>query len=143
MAIPALNEKGELEAGEHEATLDEVEAVYGSSSPRRQYLMQGLRDAAYSLSEAGVKSIWIDGSFITDKREPNDIDGCWEYTNSVNISKLDPVFLGSREDAKKKYGLDFFISNIVEAGSGLPFPKFFQVNREGDAKGIIVVKLGD
>ncbi len=43
---------------------------------------------------------------------------------------------------KKKYGLDFFIASIIEAGSGLPFPKFFQVNRDGDLKGIIVVRLG-
>lgn len=54
---------------------------------------------------------------------------------------LDPVFLGDRVGMKKKYGLDFFIANIVEAGSGLPFPKFFQKNRDGDPKGIIVVKL--
>lgn len=43
---------------------------------------------------------------------------------------------------EKKYGLDFFIADIVEAGSGLPFPKFFQTNRNGDSKGIIVIKLG-
>lgn len=44
---------------------------------------------------------------------------------------------------KNKYGLDFFIANIIEAGSGLPFPKFFQVNREGEPKGILVVTLGE
>ena len=44
---------------------------------------------------------------------------------------------------KKRYGLDFFISNVIEGGSGLPFSKFFQVNRGGDPKGILVIKLGD
>lgn len=43
---------------------------------------------------------------------------------------------------KDKYGLDFFIANIIEMGSGLPFPQFFQVNRDGDPKGIIVVRFG-
>ena len=52
-------------------------------------------------------------------------------------------FLGSRKAIKEKYGLDFFISNIAEAESGLPFPEFFQVNREGEPKGIIVIRLGD
>lgn len=56
---------------------------------------------------------------------------------------LDPIFLGNRNEMKKKYGLDFFIANYIEAGSGLPFPKFFQKNRDGSAKGIIVVKLGE
>lgn len=34
------------------------------------------------------------------------------------------------------------IANYVELASGLPFPKFFQKNRDGDPKGIILVKLG-
>ena len=143
MSIPALQANGELPPGEHQASLNEVEAVYGSSTDRRKLLMQGLREAASNFELSGVKTLWIDGSFITDKEEPNDIDGCWEYTLVVDTEKLDPFFLGSREEIKNKYGLDFFIANIIEAGSGLPFPKFFQVNRDGDPKGIIVVKLGD
>lgn len=144
MAIPALNKPGELVSGEHEATLDQVEAVFGHSHDRRRRLMRGLRNAVDNLQYAGVKKIWVDGSFVTDKKEPNDIDGCWEYSSLVDTDKLDPVFLSrTRVDAKKKYGLDFFVSQIIEAGSGLPFPKFFQVSRDGGAKGIIVVRLGD
>jgi hypothetical protein len=144
MAIPALNRHGELVSGEYEATLDEIETIFGHSPDRRKRLMQGLRNAAENLQYAGVKKIWVDGSFVTDKKEPNDIDGCWEYSSLVDTDKLDPVFLSrTRADAKKKYGLDFFVSQIIEAGSGLPFPKFFQVNRDGGAKGIIVVRLGD
>jgi len=143
MAIPALNKNGELVAGEHSATLDEVEAVYGRSPDCRRCLMKGLRDAVDNLEQAGVKRIWIDGSFVTNKKEPNNIDGCWEYSSLVDTSKLDQVFLSrTRADAKQKYGLDFFVSQIIETGSGLPFPKFFQVNRDGRAKGIIVVRLG-
>jgi len=144
MAISALKENGELIAGEHEATLDEIEKAYGLSSERRKLLMQNLRDAATNLKAAGVRTIWVDGSFVTDKNEPNDIDGCWEYNDAIDLGKLDRVFLSrTRQDAKEKYGLDFFVSQITEAGSGLPFPKFFQVNRDGEAKGIIVVRLGD
>ena len=143
MGIPKLQANGELPPGEHSASLDEIEMVYGSSNDRRIQLMQGLREAARNFEESGVKTLQINGSFITDKEEPNDIDGCWEYTTEVDEKKLDPVFLGLRSEMKLKYGLDFFISNIIEAGSGLPFPKFFQVNRDGDPKGIIVVKLGD
>ncbi|MCF6323874.1 MAG: hypothetical protein L3J89_06055 [Gammaproteobacteria bacterium] len=143
MGIPALQTNGELPPGEHQASLAEVEAMYGSSTDRRKLLMRGLREAASNFEMSGVRTLWIDGSFITDKEAPNDIDGCWEYTSAVDTEKLDRVFLGSRAEMKLKYGLDFFIANIVEAGSGLPFPKFFQVNRDGDPKGIIVVKLGD
>jgi hypothetical protein len=144
MNIPPLQANGELPPGEHPATLDEIEQVYGSSNDRRRLLMRGLRDAAAQFAQAGVKAIWINGSFVTDKNMPNDIDGCWEYNPTVVIDKLDPVFLmRSRDAMKNKYGLDFFIANIIEAGSGLPFPKFFQVNREGEPKGILVVMLGE
>ena len=143
MTIPNLNNKGELPGGEHEATLQEINSVYGASNERRKILMRGLHQAAQNFSLAGVKKIWVNGSFITDKAEPNDIDGCWEYTASVDIQKLDPVFLNSRQMMKDKYGLDFFISNYIETDSGLPFPKFFQVNRNGKLKGIILVRLGE
>ncbi len=141
MSIPALQVNGELPSGQHEATLDEVEAVYGLETGKRQLLMRGLREGASNLARAGVTTLWINGSFVTAKPIPSDIDGCWEYQPEVDIDKLDPVFLASREHIKASYGLDFFISNIIEAGSGLPFPGFFQLNRDGEPKGIIIIKL--
>ena len=143
MLIPALQKNGELPPGEHQASLEELESVFGTATDRRRLLMRGLREAINNLELSGVRTLWIDGSFITDKKEPDDIDGCWEYTPSVDLKKLDPVFLKPREEMKKRYGLDFFISNVIEGGSGLPFSKFFQVNRDGDPKGILVIKLGD
>ncbi len=104
--------------------------------------MHGLEEAAGNLKAAGVQTIWINGSFVTSKKEPNDVDGCWEYTENVNIGRLDPVFLAeSRLPMKEKYGVEFFPAFVIEAGSGLPFPKFFQVNRDGDPKGILVVSF--
>ncbi len=144
MGIPTLQANGELPSGEHQAYLKEVESVFGSSNDHRKLLMRRLREASRNFELSGVRTIWVNGSFVTDKENPNDIDGCWEYTQSVNTETLDTVFLqGSRKAMKEKYGLDFFIANIIEAGSGLPFPKFFQINRNGEPKGILVVTLGD
>lgn len=140
MSIPNLN-NNELPEGEHLASLDEIELAYGSSTERRKELMRGLRSASLNMEAAGVKYIWVNGSFVTNKKEPNDIDGCWEYDSTVDLEVLDPVFL-NRVKVKEKYGLDFFIANVIEAESGLPFPKFFQKNREGTTKGIIKVELG-
>ena len=97
--------------------------------------------AAENLQLSGVRTIWINGRFVTNKDEPNDIDGCWEYNEGVDLEVLDPVFLGDRAGIKTKYGLDFFIANCIEIGSGLPFPKFFQKNRSGESKGILVLNL--
>ena len=102
--------------------------------------MHGLESAAENLQAAGVQKIWIDGSFVTSKKEPNDVDGCWEYTERVDLGRIDPVFLAeSRAPMKGKYGVELFPAFVIEAGSGLPFPKFFQVNRDGEPKGILVV----
>ena len=89
-------------------------------------------------------AICVKSKFSQSYKEiPNDIDGCWQYTSDVAIDKLDSVFLmRSRQAMKDKYGLDFFIANIIEMGSGLPFPKFFQTNRDGESKGILVITLG-
>ncbi len=142
MSIPALQSNGELPPGEHEATLDEIEIVYGKSTIRRKSLMQGLREAADNFAFSGVTTLWVDGSFVSSKDNPDDIDGCWEYSPHVNVDKLDPIFLGCREHIKALYGLDFFIANIIESESGLPFPRFFQVNRDGEPKGILKIRLG-
>ena len=40
-------------------------------------LFSGLMKALINLAEAGVKKVYIDGSFVTDKDYPKDIDGCW------------------------------------------------------------------
>ena len=145
MSIPDFNAKGELPAGEHQATLDEIEIRYGRSSRRRKDLMKGLRQAGDKLAKAGVQMIWVNGSFITTKENPNDIDGCWAYNDAVDIQTLSDDFLSmdARQIVKNKYGLDFFIAQWMETGSGKPFPLFFQMNRDGEAKGIIVVNLGD
>ena len=142
MKIPALNDKGELPPGEHAVTLSTVQRRFGRSTARRKALMEGLEQAAENLGKAGVDRIWIDGSFITDKEEPNDIDGCWEYSEQVDLSKIDPVFLAeSRLPMKEKYGIEFFPACVIEAASRLPFPSFFQVNRDGESKGILVVSM--
>lgn len=140
MAIPPLNAAGELPAGEHEADLTEIESRFGSANEQRRRLMAGLKAAADNLARANVRKIWIDGSFVTDKVHPNDIDGVWETSDLIDEDVLDTVFLGSRAAMKAKYGLDFF-PDVIEAGSGLPFPLFFQTNRDDQPKGIVVLKL--
>ena len=141
--IPPLNAVGELPPGIHAATLDEVEAVFGKT-PKRRILFDGLKRALQNLKGAGVRRVFIDGSFVTLKVEPNDVDGCWEWNEDVDLDMLDPVFLDfsyQRRTMKEKYGVDFFIADWVEAGSGLTFLEFFQLNRSDEPKGILMIDL--
>lgn len=143
MPIPILK-NGMLPAGEHLATLDEVEHTFGSQNDQRRYLMRGLRSACEMFRAANVDRIWVDGSFVTDKEEPNDIDGCWGATSIEGVlwDNIDEVFADeSRKPMKLKYGLDFFYAGWIEGGSGKPFPQFFQTSRDGEPKGIVLLKL--
>lgn len=150
MPIPLLNELGELPPGIHSASLTEIELEFGSSTPRRVQLMAGLKQAVANFQQAGVQRIYLDGSFTTSKDEPNDIDGCWSAQGNINEKLLDPLFWNFQSDAdvpifrdavKAKYGLDFYIAEWTEVGSGKSFPDFFQTNRDGEPKGILQVNL--
>src|SRR5262249_47587111 len=72
--IPALNENGYLPAGIHEASLDEVEARFGQESELRRVQMQSLRWLVPIAKRAGAERLVINGSFVTDALEPNDVD---------------------------------------------------------------------
>lgn len=132
-----------LPPGLHAATLEEVEKQYATNLHRRK-LFDGLMVAAALLRNAGCRTIYLDGSFVTDKPKPNDYDGCWDPTG-VDPAKLDPVFSDfsfQRAAQKAKFEGEFFPSSMVEKGSGRAFVDFMQVDRwTGNPKGILRVSL--
>ncbi len=149
MSIPTLTANGELPPGIHMATIAEVESAFGQSNDRRRRLIKGLKEVMAIFKVASVSKIFVDGSFTTDKEEPNDIDGCWS-AEGVDEQLLDPRFWDfetpqefekNRNEIMNEFGIDFFIAEIIEGGSGKPFPEFFQTNRDGDPKGIIQINL--
>jgi hypothetical protein len=64
----------------------------------------------------------------------------------MDLERLDRCFLMlqpfiDKRAQKDLYGMDFYRANQVEAGSGKPFPIFFQTDRSGDARGIVRLNL--
>jgi hypothetical protein len=62
----------------------------------------------------------------------------------VDLDALDPVFFDlatGRAGQKQRFGGELF-PNVVETGSGLSFSDFFQNERDGGRKGIVVLTLG-
>lgn len=149
MPIPKLT-AGELPSGEYVATLAEIELAFGVQNDRRKLLMAGLTKAVGMFQAAGVGFVLVDGSFTTDKEEPADIDGCWSAAGDIDNDKIDPNFWDfndgvefqeKRKLVKEHYGLDFFIAEMIESGSGKPFSDFFKTNRDGYPKGILKILL--
>jgi hypothetical protein len=58
----------------------------------RGALLPRYRRALVSLRVAGCGRAWIDGSFVTSKRHPGDIDACYDPIG-VDRSRLHPALL--------------------------------------------------
>jgi len=72
--IPYCNDDGYLPPGIHRATLEEVASRFGQESELRQVQMPSLRWLVDLAHRAGVQRIVVNGSFVTDKLEANDVD---------------------------------------------------------------------
>lgn len=72
--IPDFDDRGYLPAGVHPASLDEIEARFGRQSELRQVQMQSLRWLVELAKKAGVQRLVLNGSFVTEQLEPNDVD---------------------------------------------------------------------
>ena len=142
--IPQFDADGLLPPGVHQATWDEVTARFGNTPWRRQ-LLDGLGMAIDSLKRAGCRTVYIDGSFVTNKEIPNDFDACWEEAG-VAPELLDPVLLrfdAGRAAQKGRYLGELFPASVGATAEGISFLEFFQTDREtGRTKGIVAVDLG-
>lgn len=143
--IPQLNADGLLPYGIHPATLEEVTERFGGNE-RRRGLLKGLREALTLLRAAGCRRVFIDGSFVTSKQHPNDIDVCWDISG-VDPDALDPVFFdfeNGRAAQKARFRAEFFPAQVPEGVTGKTFLEFFQVDKQtGEPKGIIELELDD
>jgi hypothetical protein len=141
--LPSFTETGVLPPGVHAASWDEVEERFGGSG-RREVLLDGLYAAATNLRAAGASVLWLDGSFVTDKREPDDWDGVWDPSNA-DLTKVDPVLIdpadlaAGRYRQKAKYHGELLAGD--ESATSTPFQLFFQLDKNGDPKGIVRLDL--
>ena len=72
--IPPFNEQGYLPPGVHSAALDEIDAHFGQSSEIRRVQMESIRWMVDLAVRAGAQRIVLNGSFVADIMEPNDVD---------------------------------------------------------------------
>jgi hypothetical protein len=97
-------------------------------------------------ASCGVVRVYLDGSFVTDKDRPNDVDGCYDLAEDVSaedLRRLAPIFPpnpSNRAEAKRRFGVDLFPAAATELGSGQPFLRFFQTDRDGRERGLLSVE---
>jgi hypothetical protein len=143
MPIPAFREDGYLPEGLHEASEEEVVARFGLSTPRRVYLRARLRRWLELARAVGARRFFIDGSFVTEKAEPGDVDAVvWlpdSFRGQVSAGRSEAVELQRMVITREPEEL--FAAHSSEMWDG--WVEFFSGTREPDArrKGVVEVAL--
>ena len=71
---PDFDDHGYLPPGIHGATLSEIDQRFGQESELRRVQMESMHWLVDVAFRAGVRRLIINGSFVTDVAEPNDVD---------------------------------------------------------------------
>ena len=88
MPIPGLNQNGLLPRGVHDCTLDEIAGSF-ARNPHRKRLFQNLVACLeQEIRPVFVHPIFVDGSFVTDKDEPEDIDIVLDLKETIRRAEI-------------------------------------------------------
>jgi hypothetical protein len=181
MLLKSFNEDGFLPE-DYGATFQEIRQsllVLGPERPqptwdvsRRRWLLDNLEILVRQLWAVGIERIHVNGSFVTDKDKPGDIDACFEcdYTelrsgrlakrlNDAAPEKIWTWFYEDRIPVPKypkgrlpmwvKYRVEIFPygpdwpAGVFIDGTLVPFPDAFRRVKNSDKrKGILLLKKG-
>jgi hypothetical protein len=113
-----------------------------SGSVTRPVLIAGLRSYLTALRCVGVNfEVWIDGSFSTQKTDPNDID-LVVFADPDELNKLPPAAhtylngLFDRTTAKRQYGCDVLFALATDYNSRSYWRGWYGFDRSEQPKGI-------
>jgi hypothetical protein len=143
LTLPPFESAGLLPAGVHPAAWPLFVDRFGTSIRRREQLAR-LETALRLLRDAGCARVFVGGSFVTAKSEPNDIDVAWDV-DGVDADVLDPVFLDFEDERaaqKSRFGAEFFPAQLVEGSTRRLFLEFLQRTRDDEPVGIVEIDLG-
>jgi hypothetical protein len=143
--IPNLNINGFLPHGLHRCSLQEVEVAFVSqfqSSSSRKQLMNSLK-LFYAKWKAfpHFDRMVLDGSFVTNKENPNDIDLIVVLKPSVLHDPMSGAFVGQMSDRasiKHQYSIDAF--PVIDEGTEYnDWVSYFIVDRQSNVRGLLVI----
>jgi hypothetical protein len=114
--LPPLNEHGLLPEGIHDGTFEEVETCFAlfQQSDRRPLLWAKFREF-FRLAKASrlVDELLLDGSFVTAKPDPNDIDFVVDVSATHDFAadlSPDEYNLLSKRRVRLRFGFDIVLA---------------------------------
>lgn len=130
--IPPFDDSGWLPPGIHPATLAEIEGRFGCQSEVRRVQMESVRWMVDLAVRAGAQRIVLNGSFVTDIMEPNDVDCVLLFAHGSRRDHA--AFRGLRK------GLPFLhVAIVFRKDFDKMVNRIFAFDRHGVPKGMVEV----
>lgn len=124
MPIPAFDEHGLLPAGVHECSAQEIADRFGWN-PHRQELLRRLSDCLVrEIRSRFNEPVYVDGSFVTDKEVPEDVDVVLDMTRATREGRLSALNFMVAEQGRLRQ--DYSIHFLINLPGGNDFSDFFQ-----------------
>jgi hypothetical protein len=146
--IPNLNEKGVLPIGVYDTTLEEIEERFGKFeiNDRRIRLCERLKGYLDALRSTHlVLAVIVNGSFVSAKKTPSDIDLILILPTGHDLAAELPPFEASvlsPKAVKKRLKFDVLVA-IEDSQSLSEYTTLFQKRKDkpGETKGVLRVLL--
>lgn len=125
--LPQFDKRGLLPPGAYGCTLAQARAIFAYNL-RRELLFNALMRALQLMRQANLTGdVLIDGSFVTDKAYPDDVDVILDARGqSPNAQGLALLFYINRTNELSKMGVHWFANLAGESGiSKYNFNDFF------------------
>lgn len=139
-----------LPEGLHSKVLDDLQSLCVDAFPlssSRPRLMNGLRTLVRNLAGTGVHAdLWVDGSFVTAKLNPEDIDVVLCFGDQEELTETQHQFLRRLRSqsttqanyARLHYGCDFYVA--PQSGRAY-WLRWYGHDRKDNPKGIVIVRI--
>jgi hypothetical protein len=141
--FPDLNDKGDLPAGVHHASLDETMGRFGVSSTERKVLALRLQRVYRLAKETGqLRRFVVFGSFITSKDRPNDVDVFMIMEDTFDCSAVtgEGRLVFHHNLAQSHFGCSvFWVRRLAAFGGEEETIGHWQIRRDGTQRGIVEI----
>jgi hypothetical protein len=133
--LPEFDDEGNLPAGIHLATLEELVARFGHGSPEREAGTAELIEFVQWARQHGFKRLLVDGSFVSEKVSPHDVD-LVVFAGSAEAVQLE-------EDLSKAGKWPFLDIKVALDEADLQHWAMidFGADQRGNPRGIVEVEL--
>lgn len=156
MPLPTFTTSGLLPPGIHDGTLSDAEKRFVLNPHRQEMWKRFLLFVDWTRSLDTFDILYLDGGFISDKAQPEDIDVILQTRDAYGTAALEsmtPFFLKGMKDILTEYGVHLHFWSKGFPGGIHDFRLFFQYVRPQDAaprglqpgatKGIVRVRFND